>query len=106
MSGAVSPGDWPGELRKLGAQYIIYIDVISRGSFLAANKYPNEQQLKALWMAVKGISKEQHLFANMTIEIPLDYDLTDFDHRRDAMATGEQIANSKTNDILHAIGVQ
>ena len=106
VSGAVSPADWPGELRRLGAQYIIYVDVISKGNFMTAQKYPNEQQLKALWMAVRAISKEQHLFANMTVEVPLDADLTDFDRRRDVMAAGERVANSYVNDILHAIGAQ
>jgi len=106
VSGAVSPGDWPGELRKAGAQYIIYVDVVSHGNVLSLNKYPNEQQLRALWMAVKSISKEQHLFANLTMEIPMDIDLTDFDRRRDAVAVGERVANTYINDILHAIGIQ
>jgi NTE family protein len=105
ISGALSPGDWPGELRRLGAQVIIYVDVISRGSVMTDKRYSGDAELKALWLAVRAISKQQHLFANLTIEIPSDMDLSDYDHRHDAIALGEQAALTNLDAIKQAIGL-
>jgi NTE family protein len=106
ISGAIHPGDWAGELRRLGAQFIIYIDVISQGNTMTSQKYANDAYLKPLWTAVRGISKQQHLFANYTIEVPLDIDLTDFDRRREAISTGERVTQTKLPEILKAVGLQ
>jgi NTE family protein len=105
ISGAVSPGDWQGELKKAGAQYIIYVDVLSRGRALSSSQYSSAHQLKALWSAIRGISKQQQLFAHAVIEVPMDMDLGDYDKRRDAIAAGERAANTSINDILKAIGL-
>jgi predicted acylesterase/phospholipase RssA len=105
ISGALSPGDWPGELRKLGAQFIVYVDVVSRGNIMTDKRYTGDSELKALWLAVRATSRQQHLFANFTIEIPSDMDLSDYDHRRDAIALGEQAALNSLGTIKQAIGV-
>lgn len=105
ISGAINPGDWPSELKRAGAQFIIYVDVISRGQVLAKNKYNGEVQVKALWTAVKAVSRQQHAFANMTIEVPLDMDLMDYDRRRDAIASGESIGNAALGEVLKAVGM-
>jgi NTE family protein len=106
VSGAVSPGDWPGELRKMGAQFIIYVDVTSRGNLLSPGKYANGPALTALWYSLRSMSKQQHLFANLTIEVPSEIDLTDFDRRREAIAIGERAAQNYVPTILNAIGVR
>lgn len=105
VSGAISPGNWPDELRKAGAQYIIYVDVINRGSLLTSKNYSNENQLKALWIALRSISQQQHLFANLTIEVPSDIDLVDFDRRREAIGLGEKAASDVVDGITKAIGL-
>jgi predicted acylesterase/phospholipase RssA len=107
MSGAVDPGDWAGELRRAGAQFIIYVDVISRGQALHNSvKYSDISSMKALWHAVRTLSRAQHGFANLTIEVPMDYDLTDFDRRREAITIGEDAAKQTLNSTLKAIGMQ
>lgn len=105
ISGALSPADWPSEFRKLGVQFIIYVDVISSGTFMT-DKSTNNSELKALWLAVRGISKQQHLFANLTIEVPMDMDLSDYEHRRDAVAQGEQTAIKFLPYLEKTIGMQ
>ncbi len=102
VSGALSPVDWPGEFRKLGAQYLIYVDVISSGKIILKESSP---ELKALWLAVREISKQQHLVANLTIEVPIDMDLTDYDHRREAVAQGEQAATKYLPGLMTALGI-
>ncbi|MDZ4678645.1 MAG: hypothetical protein SGI74_14200 [Oligoflexia bacterium] len=105
ISGAVSPGDWSGELKKAGAQYIIFVDVVGQGRVLSQAQYGADPQLKALWAAIRGISKQQRQFAQMTIDVPMDIDLGDYDKRRDAIAAGERVASGSVNDLLKAIGV-
>jgi NTE family protein len=105
ITGALSPADWPTELRKAGAQFIIYVDVISQGSYMSEKRYGNDPELKALWTAVKAISKQQHLFANLTIEVPSDLDLSDFDHRREMIGVGERAATRYIPDLTRALGI-
>jgi len=106
ISGALSPADWPTEFRKLGVQFIIYVDVISSGPFMTDKNYSGNSELKALWLAVRGISKQQHLFANLTIEVPMDMDLSDYDHRREAVIQGEQTATKFLPYLEKTIGMQ
>jgi NTE family protein len=103
ISGAVNPGDWVGEMKRRGAKYIIYVDVISRGKYFTQN-YANDSQIKALWSGVKATSKAQQPFAQAVIEVPLDMDLNDFDTRRDAIAAGERAAVAQLHMILKNIG--
>jgi NTE family protein len=104
ISGALSPGDWPAEFKKLGVQYIIYVDVISHGNFLT-EKTSGQPDLKALWVAVKAISSQQHIFSNFNIDVDSDMDLSDFEHRRDAIALGEKAAAVYLPEISKAIGL-
>ena len=101
---AVAPGDWAGLLRNAGAKYIIYIDVISKGTYLDKLKYSNDDQIRTLWSGIKSSSKLQHQFANITIEVAMDIDLADFDKRREAVSIGERAGNSSLNDVLKGIG--
>lgn len=106
MSGAVNPGDWSGELKKAGAQFIIYVDVVSKGpSVHSSAKYASPSEVKALWAAIKTLSKAQHGFANLTIEVPMDFDLSDFSRRREAITMGEEAAKTSMNQTLRSIGV-
>ena len=91
-------------MKKAGAQFIIYIDVISKGKFLLQN-HANSDQVRALWSGIKASSRQQQKQANAVIEVPLEMDLSDFEQRREAMAAGERAGNAALNDILTAIGL-
>jgi NTE family protein len=107
FAGSVAPGDWAGELHRAGAQFIIYVDVISKGNILAnSGNYSDPQTLRALWYSIKSISKQQHQLANLTIEVPMDYDLGNFDRRREAIAMGEDAAKQALGTTLKAVGMQ
>jgi predicted acylesterase/phospholipase RssA len=106
ISGAVSPGDWVGKLKESGARYVIYVDVIGKGDYLAGSKFADQEQVRAFWTAVKSTSKQQHSLANAVIEVPLAMGLSDFDQRREAISAGERAGNSALNStILKEIGV-
>lgn len=106
VSGIVGTGDWAGELRKRGAKYVIYVDVVSKGNFLNSRKYQRGNELMALWTAAKTISKSQQKFADLAIEVPLSMDLGDFDQRRKAISEGERAVGRFIDHIMKFIEVE
>lgn len=106
MSGIANPGDWVTELRKSGAQFIVYVDVISQGSYLEPSRYADPAELTSLWAAIKTISRQQHGYANFVIEVPTSIELSAFEKRREAIAAGEKAATEALSPLMKSIGMQ
>ncbi|MCC6277318.1 MAG: hypothetical protein IT289_05325 [Oligoflexia bacterium] len=106
VSGAVEPADWAGHFRRLGAQYLIYVDVISRGSYLDPHgELVKNREISDLWNEVREVSIEQSKYANKVIEIGMDMDLMSYENRRAAIAHGEKAASGEAEQIRSDIGM-
>lgn len=103
MSGAVTPHNWAQELQKAGAEYLIYVDVVSKGELVKkGQKHP---QTKALWTAVKSISKANSKQAHLTIEVPTHRSILDFANRRELVSSGVRVSRAYLKEIKSAIGM-
>lgn len=89
-------------LRARGANYLVYVDVIGRNPRLNSSQADSQ----VLWSFV---AKEQSLaerYFDQVIKVPLqDYDLLDYNKRREMISKGGQTAQSAVSAIMKKWGL-
>lgn len=103
MSAVVAAPNWGVIMRQQGVQFIVYVDVMSRGRIIDAPHRP-EAYAQAFTTSLRTLSRTSQLQANYVIEVPMDIDMSDFDRRREAMAIGERTGNQHASEILKSVG--
>jgi len=103
MSGVVAGPNWGTIMRQQGAQFVVYVDVASRGRLIEGPHRP-ESYAQAFTTSLRTLSRTSQLQANYVIEVPMDIDMTDFNRRREAVAVGERVASQHVPEIAKSVG--
>lgn len=89
-------------VRSHGATYVIYVDLLSGPVKLNST----EAEAQVLWsLSAEALSK-QDKGLDYVIHVPLqDYDLLDFDHRREMIQKGQQAGQEAATVIMKKLGL-
>jgi NTE family protein len=89
-------------LRAHGATYVVYVDLLSGPLRMASANV--ESQI--LWsLSAEALSKQEKGL-DYVIHVPLqDYDLLDFNHRREMIQKGQQAGQDAANILIKKLGL-
>lgn len=87
-------------MRSKGATYVIYVDLLSGPVKMAGSNTESE----VLWSLVAEASRRQEKGLDHVIHVPLkNFDLLDFNHRREMIQKGQQAAQGASSVIRKSI---
>lgn len=99
-------GDWMDQLKAAGAEFYIYIDLLSSDAPLFSKfTYNSQDTLTALWTGIKSFSNIAQRQATMVIQTGATNDLLDFEARRELIKKGEQAGQNALPALKLAIGL-